>query len=91
MHEATSLIDDVLAQQKSFDPNRIHIIFSDDPYLEDQCEVILDFVSHDGDASFYVDRISGKRVWLCPVLQRMDCFEGVKPKTFYVCIDALKE
>tara|TARA_B100002052_G_scaffold227582_1_gene209962 strand:- start:2311 stop:2760 length:450 start_codon:yes stop_codon:yes gene_type:complete len=91
MHEATSLIDQVLAKKGTPDPDQVHIIFTDDEYYEDQSEVILDFVNHDGEASIYKDRISGQSVWLCPVLQRMDCFHGVKPSTIYVCIDALTE
>jgi hypothetical protein len=91
MREATSLIDQVLAKKGTPNPDQVHIIFTDDEYYEDQSEVILDFVNHDGEASIYKDRISGQSVWLCPVLQRMDCFHGVKPSTMYVCIDALTE
>ncbi len=91
MHEATALIDQVLLKQGTPNPSRIQIIFSEDPYLESQADIILDFVEHDGEASIYNDRISGKNVWLCPVLQRMDEFNGTKPKFFYVCIDEVND
>lgn len=87
MHEATALIDKVIASKYDYVPDKIVITYSEDDYLKDTAEVILDWESDCGEASYYRDRISSNRVWLCPVLQRMDCFEGEKPKTFYVYID----
>jgi len=87
MHEATALIDKVIASKYDYVPDKIVITYSEDNYLKDTAEVILDWESDCGEASYYRDRISNNRVWLCPVLQRMDCFGGKKPKTFYVYID----
>lgn len=87
MHEATALIDKVIANKYDYIPDKIVITYSEDSYLEETAEVILDWESDCGEASYYRDRVSNDRVWLCPVLQRMDCFDGKKPKTFYVYID----
>ena len=87
MHQATALIDKVLLSKYETIPEEIEITYDIDPIYEDSADIILEFQSDDGEASFYKDKRSGDVVWLCPVLQRMDAHEGMKPQILYVYVD----